>query len=106
MSFSELEHPWRRIAALAVSCFSGVSASLLAGLAILRGHRALWPSFEVKSIDLMAQPGSTPWASAWTHLIFGAAFGMTALLLGYLVGSGVYEWLARRYRLRRRRDGA
>lgn len=104
MRLSELEHPGRRIAALALSCFAGTSASALAVLAVLRGQRALWPSAELKRSALLAEPGSAPWIESWTLLVFWVALGFAAIFAGYLVGSSLYEWLARRYRLRKRKD--
>lgn len=104
MRLSELEHPGRRIAALALSCFAGTSVSALAVLAVLLGQRALWPSAELKRSALLAEPGSAPWIESWTLLVFWVALGFAAIFAGYLVGSALYEWLARRYRLRKRKD--
>lgn len=104
MRLSELEHPGRRISALALSCFAGASASALTVLAVLLGQRALWPSTALKRSELLAAPGSAPWIESWTLLVFWIALGFAAIFAGYLVGSSLYEWLARRYRLRKRKD--
>lgn len=106
MELWKLVHPWRRIAALAVGCFAGVSVSALSFLTVLLGQRALWPSAELRVSALTAQPGSAPWVEQWTLVAFCVALGFAALFGGYMVGSELYEWLLRRYGLRRRKDQA
>lgn len=106
MRHSELEHPWMRTAGLALSCFAGVSASALAFLTVFLGQQAVWPTADVRRSELLAEPGSGPWVESWALLVFWIALGFVALFAGYLVGTALYEWLTRRYGLRRFRNGA
>lgn len=105
MRISELQHPWMRTTALGLSCFAGVSASALGLLAALAVQQQIWPSAELTLTDLRAAPGSAPWVESWALLFFWLAFGFAALFAGFLVGSALYEWMSRRYGLRRRKDG-
>lgn len=106
MRILDLEHPWMRIAGLGLSCFAGVSTSALIFLAVHLGQQRVWPSADVRTIELLAEPGSAPWVESWALVLFWVVLGFAALFAGYMVGAALYEWLAKRYGFLRLKEGA